>query len=794
MRPSGGPVAGNKDRNRRRGGLGANAGGRAAWVAIGILWRRAPDAFLAEQDRWFLWVPVALALGVSAYFSLPREPMLIALSGITVLLLFIVYRLRARALALALAVFLACIAGGMLAGKIRTETVAAPVLHRTLVSAHVFGWVDELAPREDGQMRLRLRIDHIDRLAPERTPARVQVTLRGEAGAALDLGTPVQVRAYLQPPPEPPAPGAYDYARAAYFESLGGVGRAHGPIERWEGAGPAPGLLAYSAWIGRLRQALAARIVSGLDGDSGQIAAALLTGLRGGIPAPVLDLLRISGLAHILAISGLHMSLMAGSLFWLARAGMAAFPAFALRYPVKKIAAGMALAGAAFYLALSGAGIATQRAFIMIAIMLVAVLAQRPAITMRNVALAAIAIVLLRPESVLTASFQMSFGATAALVAAYEARNEWLWRRPGAPRRQLGLPSRLLRWAGVYLGAIALTTLVASLATAPFAAFHFHRVAPYGLIANLIAMPAVALLVMPAGLAALIAIPFGLEPPALAIMGAGIDWVLASARLVADLPGAALAVRQLPLACLSAIVLGAMWIMIWRRRWRLAGLVPIAAALALAPLAAGPDLLVDRLGTSIAVRSVDSGRFSVLARNTASYTVARWLESDGDGREAAQIDAAAFSCDRDACIAPLPGGGHLAVVIHRAALAEECASARILVARFALSRACAGPQLVLDARSLTRHGTHAVWLGGKSARVETARPVAGARPWSGGWAGARGAAPRRNEDEDSFAGAQGKAGPGKEGPGNAGKSGRIGQQKSRRENEAASPMDGERDI
>lgn len=683
-----------------------------------------------EQERWFLWVPVALALGIAGYFALPREPSLIALLLATVLVCLSARAARRRFVSFLALTFLACLAAGMLAGKIRADLVAAPVLEKPLVSADIFGWIEQLRPRQDGRMRVLVRVDHISRLPAAKTPARVQVSLRADDTAAALPGAAVQVKAYIQPPPEPPAPGGYDYARTAYFEGIGGVGKAHRALENWAKAPRAPLALRLAAPIAVMRLALAERIRGSLGGDAGRISAALITGLRDGIGEPILELLRISGLAHILAISGLHMSLMTGALFWFSRVAMAAIPALALGWPIKKLAAGIALAGASFYLVLSGAGIATQRAYVMVAIMLLAVLLERPAITMRNVALAAIVILVLSPDSVLTASFQMSFAATAALVAAYEARGDWLRRRPREPGAA-GLPFRLARKVLLYLLAIAMTTVVASLATAPFAAYHFHRVAPFGLLANLLAMPAVALLVMPAGLATMLAIPFGLEPLPLILMGAGIDWVLASARFVAELPGAALHVAQMPMASLSAIVLGALWLLLWRRPWRLAGLVPVFLALVLAPVARGPDLLIDRRGTSIALRPAAGEPYWVLARNTGSYTVSRWLERDGDGRAGADIDAGAFSCDARGCAAPLPAGGHVAIVSHRSGLAEECARARIVIVRFALRAPCKGPQLVLDARALEAHGTHAVWLKEGRAQLKTARPVPGARPWAG---------------------------------------------------------------
>ena len=691
----------------------------------------AREAFAAEQERWFLWTPVALASGVAIYFALPREPSLMALAGVVLVLAIAAWRARARAFAFAALAVLSLFAAGTGLAKLRADLVAAPVLPRTMVSARISGWIETAEPRHDGRLRLRLLVAKIERLSAGETPRRVLVSLRADPPRPVEPGQPVSLRAFLQAPPPPPAPGAYDFARAAYFEGIGAVGLAHGAPEIWAEAPPASLALRLGASLYRLRQAVAARIRAGLSGEAGIIAAALIAGLRAGIPETVLEDLRASGLAHILAISGLHMALMAGSLFWFVRAGLAAVPALALRHPIKKIAAAIALAGATFYLALSGASIATQRAYVMIAIMLVAVLLERPAITMRNVALAAVIVILVRPESVLSASFQMSFAAAVSLIAAYEYR---LGRLRLAPEETFVWRAGWFRWARLallYFAAIALTTIVASAATAPFAAYHFHRVAPYSLIGNLAAMPAVGLLVMPAGLAAVIAMPFGLEPVPLAAMGLGIDWVLGAAHRVAALPGAETHIAQMSELGLILMVFGVLWLVLWQRPWRLAGAAAVAAAIPLALLPRGPDLLVDASAASVAVRAGPERQFSVLARNTGSFTVSRWLEGDGDDRPPENIDGAAFSCDPLACVAPLPKGGHIAIVKHVAALEEECRTARIVVVKFALSGHCQGPALVLDRDDLARHGTHAVWIDAEKLTLRKARPLPGARPWEG---------------------------------------------------------------
>ena len=290
------------------------------------------------------------------------------------------------------------------------------------------------------------------------------------------------------------------------------------------------------------------RIRAALPGETGEIAAALITGARGGISEETNQAMRDSGLFHVLSISGLHMAIMAGTVFWLLRTLLASVPALALRFAIKKWAAAGALATASFYLALSGAAVPTVRAFLMMSIMLVAVTLDRPAITMRNVALAALLILVVAPESLFDPSFEMSFAAVIALVALYE----WL---SGRARPSLGDISpvwRGLRKVWVLFAGAALTTLAASIAIAPFAVYHFHRMTHYGLLANLLAAPLVSLLIMPMALISLILMPFGLEALPLAAMGVGIEAMVAIGEWVARLPGA---VSVLPAISGTALLL-----------------------------------------------------------------------------------------------------------------------------------------------------------------------------------------------------------------------------------------------
>ena len=461
--------------------------------------------------------------------------------------------------------------------------------------------------------RLTLGDLKIEGLDPGATPAEVRVSLRS-AAPALRPGDRVHLRAFLMPPSPPSEPHGFDFARQAYFLQLGGVGYALGQPELIARAGAR----GWSLSLAALRQTIATKVASVIPGAAGAIAVALLTGLRGALPDQIWSQWAIAGIAHLLAISGLHLALVAGTLFFFARIAFALAPPLALRLPTKKLAAAVALVGAFGYLLISGATVPTQRAFITTALMLLAVMVDRNPFSMRLVAWAAMVVLLLQPESLLGPSFQMSFAAVVALIAVYET---------GAARRPAGATG--LDWRLIlYLGGIALTTVVASAATTPFAIYHFSRFPTYGIVTNLIAVPLTAVWIMPLGMLGLLLMPLGLGDPCFVLMGWGITVIIKAAALVAGLPGAALAVARPPLAALILTALGGLWLCLWRTRWRRLGLIGVGLGLGVLLLDRPPDLLIDGRGQIVAVR-LDSGRLALSPWQRDRWITDGWLHAAG---------------------------------------------------------------------------------------------------------------------------------------------------------------------
>jgi len=668
-----------------------------------------------------LWLPVALGTGIAIYFALPFEPSSrLALPFLAAgLLVGLVAFSSARAVArLGLGV-IAALAIGFAVAKLRTESVAAPVLVHRIGPVAIEASVDSTQLHGKG-IRLVLSPRTIGHMRHDRMPARIRVSVR-KGAETLKPGDVVSLRAILMPPPSPAAPGDYDFGRAAYFLRLGAVGFSFG----------APQLISHYApdWSDRiaariefLRWRMTQHIHTVLPGSTGGIAAALITGDRGAISPDDESALRDAGLAHVLAIAGLHMALVGMGLFWSVRALLALFPFAALVWPIKKWAAVAALVGATFYLAISGAAVPATRAYVMLIFMLLSILLDRPALSMRSVAMAATVVLFMRPESIIEPGFQMSFAAVIGLVAVAE----WERSRPYAEGEFWPLPG-----ARRYLKGIAVTSFVGSLATAPFAAFHFDRATHYAVLGNLLAMPIMGFVTMPAAALAVLLMPLGLDRWPLDVMGWGIEAMLAVGRWVSDLPGAVSITAAWPVSAIVLMSFGGLWIAIWRARWRWFGLLPLIAGIAAILLTRQPDLLIARDGTTVAIRGSD-GTLRLLRKPSDKFSAAEWLKRDGDDRdypEAIATPRDGVNCDAEGCVVRTSNGLLVAAALRPMALSEDCEAADIVVSAVPTRETCTGPKLVIDRFDVARNGAYAVWFG-QQLRVQNVRDVRGARPWN----------------------------------------------------------------
>lgn len=686
---------------------------------------RAALLFEMERQSFFLWAPVCLGAGIAAYFALPSEPALITAFAPLALALILRLTVRSGTLAATLTMALVLSGAGFALAKLRVEAVRAPVLAKALHGVDVSGTVTTVEAKLPRGQRLTIFNLEIAGLEPAATPAVVRIRTMSSKTRATP-GDRIRIKANLSPPAKPALPGGFDYARTAWFDSVGGVGYAFAAPMITGHAGTNSFVQWYRRGIEDIRQAIAARIRQVLPGETGEIALALITGERGGITTETNNAFKNSGLFHILSISGLHMVIAAGAVFFSLRLMLAAIPRIALTMPIKKIAAALGIVSAVAYLAISGGQFATVRSALMIFIIFGAMLLDRPALALRNVALAAFLILLAYPESLLDAGFQMSFAAVTALIASHE----FLSRLFNRERK----PHPLMRVV-VFFGEIVASTLIASAAVAPFAAYNFHQSQQYAVLANMIAIPICNLIVMPAALLAMVLMPFGLEAIGLIPMGWGIEGMRWCANEVGRLPGAVGHIRAIPELAFVLMLIGGLWFLLWQTRMRLLGVAVVGAGLLAAPWLPRPDVLIGQKGLLVAVRDA-AGKLEAMPGKGSKYDLDRWLEYDGDSRTAGDVRSSdGFSCDAVGCIAHV-NGATVAVARHPAAVADDCLNADVLVLDTPKPGDCAVPRTVVDVFDRWRNGAYALYVDRSDdspephIRVETVSAHRGERPWS----------------------------------------------------------------
>ncbi len=703
--------------------MGVFRPGQAAGIlraAVAALTARAAAALAAEHDRWILWLPVLIGAGIGLYFSLPVEPPPWLGPAVLAALVTgcVAFRSSAGSPAYLGLLVAAAVLAGFAAAQVRTAAVAAPAIQERVGPTPIFGRIVKLERLGKGR-RVTLDALEIDRLSLAELPARVRLRLNGKQ-PELAPGDRIRIYGVLSPPSPPTAPGAFDFQRQAFFARLGATGFGIGQAEV---VSREPRQL--DLWLAGLRARADGIIHAGVPAPEASVTSALLTGERAAIPAPVMAAIRDSGLAHLLSISGLHIGLVAGFLYATMRLGLCLVPRLALGWPIQKWAAGVAVLGAGGYTLLSDATIPSQRAFLMVAVVFLGVICDRKAISMRLVAIAATAVLLAQPESLLGASFQMSFAAVVALIAAFDA----LYRK-----RVYRLADGMLGRCLVYVALVALTTVVATAATAPYAIFHFQRFAVHSLPANLVAVPLTALWIMPFGVGALLAMPLGLAGPFLTAMGWGVAVIIGVAKEVASWPAAVVPLPAMPLAGLVGLTLGGLWLCLWRGRWRYAGIAALLAGMGSIALSAPPDILIDAEARVIGVRTSNGG-LALSPSRAARLEQASWLQQAGLDQPAPWPPPAgdgateeAMRCDGLGCV--LRANGKTVALMRRAeAMQDDCRRADVLVSLVPLRGACPSPVAVVDRFDLWQQGAHALWLDDKGVRVLSVNGLRGNRPW-----------------------------------------------------------------
>jgi len=683
-------------------------------------WRARADARLegwleAERDQLPLWLPVMLGFGIAGWFVLPDRASWTALitAGLGATLAgFAIGHGRRAGLALIVAGIAVAGGCGLVWGK--AMWVAAPKLDRPAIVAFEaeVERVQQLAARD--AVRAVLRPVN----APE-LPPRVRVNIaNADAPPGLARDDRIRLRARLMPPPEASLPGGYDFSRTAWFQQLGATGRAFAPVDRLSAAPDG----------GSLRNRIGDHIRTALPPDSAGIAVALVTGDQGSVGEVNAEAMRRSGLAHLLSVSGLHITAAVGAAMFLMLRLLALSPTLALRWPLMLIAAGAGAVTGIAYTFLSGAEVPTVRACVAALLVLAGMALGREALTLRLVAAGALIVLLIWPEALVGPSFQLSFAAVVAIVALHEhpRMRAFMFAREEGPLFRLGRN----------IVALLLSGLAVEFALAPIALFHFHKEGLYGAIANIFAIPITTFVVMPLELLALIFDLVGLGAPFWWATGKAIDVLLWIAHMAGNAPGAVAMLPGWPTGAFALIVAGGLWVCLWRTRLRWAGLLPFAAGALWAVKTPAPDLLVTGDGRHLALRG-DHGGYALLRPKARDFVRDMLAEAAGMDEELADLDTLpGAQCTRDTCLATLTRNGRTwRILATRSAyftpiktMNRACAGADIAVSDRRLPRSCRPRWLKLDKPMLARTGGVSVVFG-TPPQVKVTRSPADQHPW-----------------------------------------------------------------
>jgi competence protein ComEC len=674
-------------------------------------------SFAKQSENLMLWMPVFLILGIWTYFNLYKEPSSTATITLAVGVALLMWFSRSRRYLIIIAmIFL-----GFCTAKLRQEMIATPLLRAYVSESQISGFVADADNRGNKKRILVVEIDQATHIPEGETPRRVRISTYNAADVL--IGDYVSMTVRLSPLPRPVAPGAFDYGRMLYFQSIGATGQSSTePIIEVKDV---PYRFVIRRFFHNLRSAMGARITDVIPGPIGAFANAVITGERAAIPKEMNTSLQISGLAHILSISGLHMSLVAGGVFWAVRAFLALFPFLALQYPIKKWAACAALIVGLIYMLLADSGSATERSYIMIAVMFFAMLVDRPAVSLRNLAISAILILLFTPEESMGASFQMSFLAVMGLAAFFE----W-WNQKPVDTKQFAAPKlwQLTSRMGKTVLASLLTTIVAGGMSSIAAAYHFGRMAPYGMIANGLSLPVVSLAVMPSALLSAVLMPFGLEKYPLKLMEFGLQATMWISDVVSNWPGANVLIAKPALASIIAMVAGATILCLGAGRLRFMGITIIACGLLTAPFSNRPQILIEERGSNVAVLNSE-GNYVLANANGGKFAAEKWLQDNGEIiTVTASAEQTGWTCEDNMCFTDLAPKS-VGYIREQETADWACPPVDILIADFPLRRACPEIKTRIDRFDVWKKGAHAIYIDGENLDVKTVKSEQGDRPW-----------------------------------------------------------------
>ncbi len=669
--------------------------------------------FYADRARWVLWAPVLFGAGIGVYFSLPFEPSVytIFLSPI-LLLIYAILRFRDYQVFSFVLLIVLLVVSGFSAAKIREIAVSEPVLQKKTF-VQMSADVSSISASKSARKIILENISFAKTDFEGPTKLRLSYRLKGSVPKP---GDRVQLSAFISPPPLPTHPGGFDFQRQLYFDAIGAVGFVT-KLEVIENR-----INPFDEFLEQMRFNIGQAVSENTDETIQGFLLAITTGERNGLSKEVVEDMRQSGLAHLIAISGLHMGMIGGLIFFVVRFVGALVPNIALTLPIKKIAASVAIVSLLAYLALSGMSISAFRAFVMISLVFLAVCFDRTALSYRNLAIAAMVVLAIRPESLLGASFQMSFSAVFCLIAVYQEYGQKFLIR--------GQEKNLIIRVGYYLLGVLATSLVATIATAPFAIYHFGQVAIYGVLANMLAVPIMGFWVMPWVLVGLLLYPLGLMNYPLFLAGAGVKHIQQVADWVSSFENATWVVGSYSQVLLVLLILSALWIVIWRGWIRYVAIAGLLVGGVVQASAVKPDILISNSGKTVMLSQGNDLYFTNL--KTDRFAREKWkvyMGNKGLEGKLYNIDLENTSCDEAGCVIEI-AGVIVAISQNPFAYLLDCKHANLLISNSPVQRNCHSPDRIIDRFDIWRNGAHALYFNEQGhVTIETVNEVRGDRPW-----------------------------------------------------------------
>ncbi len=658
-----------------------------------------------DERRFFVLLPFAMIAGLVVSFELPVEPQPIALAvGAVAIALALAFSLRSI-VRLRLLTLLAAIWTGLCLLPIHSVLFGTPMLMRPAYGAYQ-ARVDEIL--SETATEKRVVVSSIAPTAGDRAIPVRRARLLVKGGPDLTPGDVIAGSFRFAPVPGPVFPGGFDTQFHSYFDGIGAYGNSiHPPTIAVTASETAPEHI-----VDAIRRGIADRIDAELAQPAAGVARSIINGDQSAVSDETRTTMATAGIAHVLSVSGLHLTIVAGGVFWVLRLMLSGFDGLARRISVKRVAAVGGAAAAVFYYAISGGNVAAFRSTLMILLVFGAVLFGRRALTMRNVAIAGVVVIASDPASVFRPSFQLSFAAVIALVGAYENL-----------RNTGGRDASFLAHVWGYVKGIVITSLVAGTAAVLFSVYHFQQTSPLGVLGNLATLPLVGFIMMPAALISVLLMPFGLEEPFVWAMGWSIDRMLEMAGIVAGLSEH---LRASPLLTPPALVIGLAalcWFAFFKDRWRLLGPALALPMVALFALDGSPDVLIADTTQAMVVRGPTG--LELAAGKSKSFALDVWRETYADPIAV----AAKESCDSVACVGESSAGFSYAIIDDVSAFADECGRADLIVTRQRAPVWCTA-KAVIAAGDLSAHGVE--WLrwnaGTKTFEVRAAIPNLN-RPW-----------------------------------------------------------------